>query len=105
MRALQRVSDDGRPTPSDGARMALDVIQRLDLFKHITNGIGLLAVLFYAVNFSNVMASDNHIYAVYQLFPVLASLAITTTLWTAPANSLLRVLYIVGLYTISWLGV
>ena len=82
-----------------------DFAVRAELFKHITNGIGLLAVLFYAVNFSNVMASDNHIYAVYQLFPVFASLAITTTLWTTPANSLLRVLYIVGLYTISWMGV
>lgn len=86
-------------------RHVADFAVRAELFKHVTNGIGLLAVLFYAVNFSNVMASDNHIYAVYQLFPVFASLAITTTLWTTPANSLLRVLYIVGLYTISWMGV
>ncbi|UJS23888.1 hypothetical protein [Thiothrix winogradskyi] len=86
-------------------RHVADFAARAELFKHVTNGIGSLAVLFYAVNFSDVVAGDNYIYAVYQLFPVFAALAIVTTLWTTPANSLLRVLYIVGLYTISWMGV
>ena len=82
-----------------------NTIQRLKLFKHITNGLALGFVGLYVVAFASIASNGNHIYTIYRFFPVVASLAITLSMWRLPDNSLLRLFYLAGLFAISWLGV
>ena len=83
---------------------ALNSIQRLKLFKHATNGLALGFVGLYVYEFSSIAANSNYIYTIYRLFPVVAALAITLSMWRLPENSLIRLFYLVGLYVIAWLG-
>jgi hypothetical protein len=82
----------------------LNTIRQLKLFKHVTNALALGFVALYAYEFSTIAANDNYIYTIYRLFPVVAALAITLSLWRLPDNSLIRLFYLVGLYVIAWLG-
>lgn len=74
------------------------------VFPYTTNCLALVFVAFYALTFANIAADGNHIYTLYRLFPVVASVAITLSMWRLPDNSLLRLFYLVGLFVISWLG-
>jgi hypothetical protein len=85
-------------------RKFMDTVQRLKLFTHITNALALGFVAFYAYDFLTIATNGNHIYTIYRLFPVVAALAITLSLWRLPENSLMRIFYLAGLYVISWLG-
>jgi hypothetical protein len=87
-----------------GGKSMLDTIQRLSLFKHITNVVALGFVGFYLLTFASVAPGGNHIYTLFRLFPVIASMGITLSMWFLPDNSLLRLFYLVGLFVISWLG-
>lgn len=82
----------------------LNTIQRLKLYKHITNALALGFVALYAYAFSSIAATGNYLYTIYRLFPVVAALAITLSLWRLPDNSLMRLFYLVGLYVLAWLG-
>jgi len=73
-------------------------------FPYATNGIALAFVGFYLLTFASIAGDGNHIYTVYRLFPIIASVAITAALWRLPDNSLMRVFYLMGLFTVSWLG-
>lgn len=73
------------------------------LYQYATNAMALGFVGFYMVDFSNVATNGNHIYTVYRVFPVLAALGICIAMWSLPKASLLRVFYLVGAVTVSWL--
>ncbi|WP_028487835.1 hypothetical protein [Thiothrix lacustris] len=73
-------------------------------FPYATNGLAVAFVGFYAMTFASIADDGNHIYTVYRIFPVIASLGITISMWSLPDNSLIRLFYLVGLFVVSWLG-
>ena len=93
--------ESGHPAPRLKALIAL--MARANLYKLGTNALALAFVAFYAVDFVNVAANGNHIYTIYRLFPVLASTAIAVAIETLPENSLVRLFYLAGMFTVSWL--
>ncbi|MDQ5770823.1 hypothetical protein [Thiothrix subterranea] len=108
VRALQRFSGNDTPTLSNGKqeriKQTLDTLQRFNLFKHATNALALGFVGFYLLTFTSIAGDGNHIYTVYRLFPVIASVGITLAIWRLPTNSLLRLFYLAGLFVVSWIG-
>lgn len=98
------------PTPRLQPENALQAFKTLlahvdwmRLYQYATNAMALGFVGFYMVDFSNVATNGNHIYTVYRVFPVLAALGICIAMWSLPKASLLRVFYLVGAVTVSWL--
>lgn len=92
---------DNTPTSRFSALLA-----RIDwrmVYPYATNALALGFVGFYAYDFSTIAANGNHIYTIYRLFPLLAATAICIAMWTLPKDSLLRVFYLAGSFTVSWL--
>jgi hypothetical protein len=101
------VSTPNRPAPANAWEAVTAFLARIDwrnAYPHTTNALALGFVGFYAYDFSTIAANGNHIYTIYRLFPVVAALAITLSMWRLPDNSLTRLFYLVGLYVIAWLG-
>lgn len=100
------VSMPNRPAPANAWEAITGFLARIEwrnAYPHITNALALGFVGFYAYDFSTIAANGNHIYTIYRLFPLLAATAICIALWTLPKESLLRVFYLVGSFTVSWL--
>lgn len=99
-----------QPTPHHQPENALQALGALlasadwmKVYQYATNTGALGFLGFYAFDFANIAADGNHIYTVYRLFPVLTSTGIVFSMWTLPKESLLRVFYLVGDFTVSWL--
>lgn len=102
VRALQHFSADGRPTlalPSPETANAA--------YMHITNAIALLLALYVA--YETKQALTPHIGNIPVLiagsFPIVASAAIAVLTFFSEKDSLLRIFYLMGIYTSSWMGV
>ena len=100
------VSTPNRPAPTNAWEALTALMARIDwrkAYPYTTNALALGFVGFYALDFTTIAANGNHIYTIYRLFPLLAATAICIALWTLPKESLLRVFYLVGSFTVSWL--
>lgn len=105
--SVRKQMTDNHPTPrlqpENGLQALIALMARANLYKLGTNALALAFVAFYAVDFVNVAANGNHLYTIYRLFPVLAATAIAVAMGTLPENSLTRLFYLAGMFTVSWL--
>ena len=102
VRASQRVSGDSRPAlslPSPETASAA--------YMHITNVIALVLTAYIA--YETKQALTPHIGNIPVLiagsFPIVASSAIAVLTFFSEKDSLLRIFYLMGIYTSSWMGV
>lgn len=98
----ERVSGDSRPTlslPSPETASAA--------YMHITNVIALVLAVYIA--YETKQALTPHIGNIPVLiagsFPIVASSAIAVLTFFSERDSLLRIFYLMGIYTSSWMGV
>jgi len=97
-RTLHHVSDN------DGARMALDAIQRLDLFKHLTNLSAFGFTLFYIYAMKSGFNPENVFASIPAVIHVFAAIGTSLSMFQLQGNSLMRVVHVLGLLLLANLG-
>ena len=100
----ERVSGDSRPALNDGARIALDVIQRLDLFKHVTNLSAFGFTIFYIYAMKSGFNPENVFASTPSVIHVIAAIGISLSMFQLQSSSLMRVVHALGLLLLANLG-